>query len=490
MDGGSRKRRGSDMDPAAAGRPPGPSAAKRFQVPRACQRCKARRRGCDERRPCQRCLRAGLGEQCTASSAGAWPRASLVPDAGAVQVRVAELAQAPVVDYCTQLFFELFHPTIPVLTTDHVARLRAAAPFPETGAEACSLLVAMCAHVLLHAELAGNGPPASPTVLPEDPQTYGRSLLDAALAAHRRLHWHSAPTLDQCLLAFFLYAGQVRLARHSQAFRLLREATTLWALVRDKRGDGGCTDALLDRLFWVLLISERSHAIRFDRSITLHITSRTPNIGAHDVSLSGLWCLAALFRPIDSAFMAMKNGEVTASSPSPKLLEDAERAINAAIPPSAVLKDVQKSNLRITSLWLRVIIWQLRLRLGYLTETSYHHSLTYRYPLEIAKELTLSTRDLPIQSMHVHGIGLTEKLFDIASAVVDVLARVPHSPSIDHDRGVAIQRPPEDDLVYLRHLILQLPSGQAVYNDLLEKHMHQALPSTMLQGVISQYTPS
>jgi hypothetical protein len=347
--------------------------------------------------------------------------------------------------------------------------------------------VAVCAHVLLHVEVASNGLPASPTMLPEDTETTGRSLLDAALAAHRSLHWHSAPSLDRCLLAFFLYAGQVRLARHSQAFLLLREATTLWSLVNDQKRGGDSADALLDRLFWVLLISERSHAIRYDRSITLHITSRSPDIDAHDATLSGFWSLAALFRPIDSAFMAVKNGEVTASSPSPELLEGAERAINAAIPPSAVLRDIQKSNLRITSLWLRVIIWQLRLRLGYLTETSYHHSLTYRYPLEIAKELTLSTRDLPIQSMHVHGIGLTEKLFDIASAVVDVLARVPHSPSID--RGVAIQGPPEDDLVYLRHLILQLPGGQTVYDKLLEKHMHQALPSTVLQGVVLQYTP-
>ncbi|KAJ2980411.1 hypothetical protein NQ176_g2662 [Zarea fungicola] len=462
---------------------------KRFQVLRACQRCKSLRRGCDEHRPCQRCTRAGLQEQCIASSAPQW-NAGFLHEPAHVQRRVGQLSQTPMVDACMQLFFQLFYPTIPILTPEFVNRLRVAAASPqnERDLEACSVLVAVCAHVLLHVDLAGNPLPSSPTMLPDETVITGKSLLDAVLEAHRAVHWHSAPSLHRCLIVFFLYTCQVRLAHHSQAFLLIREATSLWSLLDDKRVDCNSSEPLLDRLFWVLLISERSHAIRYDRSITLHITSRSPDIDVHDTSLTGFMCLAGLFRPIGSAFIAIKNGEVDMSAASPRLLDDAERAIHMAIPQRAVLRDVQKANLRITSLWLRVIIWQLRLRLGYLSETSIHHNHTYRYPLEIGKELMLSTRDLPIGSMHVHGIGLTEKLFDIGSAVVDVFARIPPAPSASDP--ATTQGLPEEGFLYIRHLIAQLPGGSAVYNELLEKHMNQALPDTRLHEFFAPYTPS
>jgi hypothetical protein len=129
----------------------------------------------------------------------------------------------------------------------------------------------------------------------------------------------------------------------------------------------------------------------------------------------------------------------------------------------------------VTQLWLRVIIWQLRLHLGYLVEESYQHSLTYRYPIDVAKDLMLSTRDLSPPAFKVHGVGLTEKLFDIASALVDVLARIPLTST--SPRGVAMGTLPEDDLLYLRGLIRKLPGGQTMFDDLLEKHIQQSVPS-------------
>ncbi|UNI19672.1 hypothetical protein JDV02_005844 [Purpureocillium takamizusanense] len=493
MDVQNRRRQDGDASPSHDRQP-----TKRFQVPRACQRCKSLRRGCDERRPCQRCLRAGLGDECLRGGSS-WPAAAPLPtfghDAAAAWARVVAEAQGPVVEECSRLFFAFCHPTIPILTVDYVARLRDAAMDPQTGIEACTLLVAMCAHVLLHVEIPANRGPDS--TIPNDYEAYGKALLDTASTAYQTIHWPPTPTLDSCLLAFFIYAGQNRLARHSKTFLCLRQATTLWVLVRDHKPPSPTAETLLNRLFWVLLVSERSHAIRYGRSIALHVTPHVPEIDANDTSLHGFRSLAALFRPIDSAFMAIKNEEALLLPSSPDVLDRAERAINSAIPTSAALQDTQKANLRITKLWLRIIIWQLRLRLGLLTETSHHRNLTYRYPVDVAKELTLSTRDLPIHTMHVHGIGLTEKLFDVASAVVDVMAQIPHtSPSA---RGMSVEGPPEDDLAYLRALILQLPGGLTVYNELLEKHIQQALPAMASPGshtspgsvsLVSHYSPT
>lgn len=475
MDKRNRKR--SENGPGS----PKSQTAKRFQVPRACRRCKSLRRGCDETRPCKRCIRAGQGNDCIASSSPAWALASTSsynPESLPFEwVRAIDLAQSPVVDECIQLFFELCHPTIPILTPEYVQHLRdQVASHPENATEAAGVLVALCAFVLLHVESPTSGVSARSTI-PHDYGSYGATLLDAATAAHRSAFWTSSPSLDGCLLTFFLYASQTRMSRHSQTFLYLRQACSIWVVTRERQPDTREKMALLNRLFWVLLASERSHAIRYSRAITLHITPETPDLDFGDPSLAGLHSLAALFRPIDSAFMALLNREKVASSPSAETLDAAERSINTAIPASVTFQDMQKANLRVTKLWLRNVIWQLRLHLGFLRESSHHRNLTYQYPLDIAKELILSTRDLPIHCIRVHGVGLTEKLFDIASAVVDVMAGIPHASA--STRSSTFEGPPEDDLTYIRRLILQLPGGPDIYDGLLEKHIQQALPSRM-----------
>ncbi|KAF7563239.1 hypothetical protein G7046_g868 [Stylonectria norvegica] len=457
------------------------SPAKRIQVPRACQRCKTLRRGCSEFRPCRRCVEAGLSFQCVGRPVAVSldHYAAVTQSQGLDPVhRMAELVPTRVIDYCAERFFDRLHPTIPILTWDYVARLKTAVYSSERRVEAYCVLVSMCAQVLLQAEEPENL--FHQGIIPQKNATYGQTILDVVLAAHQTLPRHPKPSLDQCLLTFFLYACQARLSHHSQAFFFLREATTLLLILSVDEAEAS-SKALADRLFWVLLISERSHAIRYRRPITLQVTDETPVLDTSNPSLVGFWSLAALFRPIDTSFVALLNHEVVATPPSLASLDYVETAVNTALNTQVQLHDTQKANLRITQLWLRVIIWQLRLRLGHLTDSSSQHSLTYQYPLEVAKDLTLSTRDLTIDSIQVHGVGLTEKLFDIASAVVDVLARVPVPPS--SPQGLAMGTSPEDDLRYLRRLITHLPGGNAIYDQLLEKHIQQALPTTATSAV-------
>ncbi|KAL6853063.1 hypothetical protein ACO1O0_007616 [Amphichorda felina] len=447
------------------------SASKRFQVPRACDRCKRLRRGCSEYRPCRRCIDAGAADQCH-TAAAAQTVLSSVNDMHALHQRLTDMVPTRVIDYCTDRFFDRLHPTIPILTAEYVARLRSASVSPEAGLESLCVLVGMCGQVLLQTEepedLFHQG------VIADKNLPFGRLILDTAVAAWQSLPRRSPVTIEMCLFTFFLYACEAVLFHHSRAFRFLRETTTL-LLLYNQEGADDMARLVTNRLFWVLLISERSHAIRYRRPITLQITADTPSLDSRDPSLVGFWSLAALFRPIDTSFIALLNHEVLAISPSPEGLNYVETTVNSALRPGLDLRDTQKANLRVTQLWLRVIIWQLRLHLGYLVEESYQHSLTFRYPIDVAKDLTLSTRDLPTSSFKVHGVGMTEKLFDIASALVDVLARVPLTSS--SPRGVAMGTLPEDDLSYLRNLIRKLPGGSTIYDDLLDKHIQQTVPS-------------
>ncbi|KAK4448681.1 hypothetical protein QBC34DRAFT_352336 [Podospora aff. communis PSN243] len=441
--------------------------AKRSQVSRACSRCKKHRRKCSDFRPCRRCLDQGLGEECLASPGLVHINAPL-PTSDESAEQPPDVPSAAIIDFCADHFFERLFPTIPIITPDYVLGLREAARTENStsSTEARSLLSAICALVLLQAQ-DPDQTSASPT---SQPAASGEEILKRATQSFGGKSPTASPSLEQVLLAFFLYACHAALLRHSLAFFYLRDATTLWHL-RDAHphGDSYLHSALHRRLFWVLLVSERSHAIRYRRSITLLVdpgTEPPENIAL----LAGYSSLAALFRPLNTSFFGLLNREESSPHSPPEFLANTEDLVNAALDTTVPLHDTQRANLRITQLWLRIVLWQMRLRAGYLKQESTCENLTYAYPLRIARELVIATNDLTVTSMSVHGVGLTEKLFDIAVAVIDVLARVPvagsGSGTASPDAGEAHR-----DLGYLRGLIRKLPSGQSVYDELLERQI-------------------
>jgi hypothetical protein len=348
--------------------------------------------------------------------------------------------------------------------------------------ESSCLLAALCALATLQLEEPSDY--SFPGIVTETNGTYGRVLLDRALHERHQLPLKPRPSLELIILTFLIYTCHARLCRHSQAFFFLRESATLLLLYDPKTAENP-DSVVYQRLFWVILISERSNAIRYRRPVTLQVSKAAPGLEetlTGHPSLAGFRSLALLFRPLDTAFFALLNEEATYYQPSIHELGGIETAINSALEPGSngYLDDTQKSNLRVTQLWLQIILWQIRLRLGFLSEKKEPPSLSYSYPLELAKVLMLSTRDLPLESMRVHGIGLTEKIYDVACAVVDVLARVPISVAQPPVVELGFEPVHITCLRFLRGLMLDLPGGRSVYIDLLDRHLEESLPNTVL----------
>lgn len=489
--------------------------AKRAQVSRACLRCRRLQKGCSESRPCQRCVKVGLGDQCVAAAGKAQSAKLHLPDpddssatsppllspvVGLPILSTLDLPIPPqaftsfpresfqrhrnllpshVVDHCVERFFARLCPTIPILSLGYVESLRRRiTESSESGVEAYCVLVGMCAMVFIQVEEPGSRR-FSHVVGVDTNAAYGWTLLEEALAAHRNLARRSNPTLEHVLFTFFIYACHAALLHHSQAFFFLRETTTLFLLLDLDMFQEPCR-TLAGRLFWVLVVSERSHAIRYRRPITLQITpSSSPAdfdiLGNHDPqALAGFECLIALFRPLDTSFIATYNGENLSSPHSPGALDDIEARICGALSltPFSSLQDTQIANLWVTQLWLRAILWQVRLRLGHLSEDLAGTELipanyTYQYPLDITRDVVSSIRGLDLECLAVHGGGFTEKLFDVTSAAINVVARIP----VDSDRHDAVEH-----IRYLRHRIHRLPGGNRIYSKLLDKHLLTALP--------------
>lgn len=110
--------------------------------------------------------------------------------------------------------------------------------------------------------------------------------------------------------------------------------------------------------------------------------------------------------------------------------------------------------------------------LGFLSSETADESLSFRYPLRIAQDLAISTWKLPLHSMQMHGIGLTEKVFDIAFTLVDVIAYIPSGEA----KASGFEIGPEDNLKHFLSLISQLPGGDRKYLPLLMTKVEQTLP--------------
>ncbi|TLD19589.1 hypothetical protein PspLS_09586 [Pyricularia sp. CBS 133598] len=571
------QQRGTDNDTRAA--PPSsslspitpqPSALrirkeKRFQVSRACARCKRLQKGCSQSRPCQRCLAVGLGDYCSDQSSVS-PSAASVADNGGRSARnhSAEIPPAfgrrtdllmdKLMPHCLLRFLSRMQPTVPVLTADYVDKLQnSASQAAETvpSVEAYGMLHAVCAMVLLQVDRNG----ALPFELPDEVTStmHGSELFREALRAYHHVsRAQPTPSLERVLLTFFIYACHSAMSHHSRAFTFLREATTAYLLLSSSSNNdnGGGSDRCVspvyktasvgvqDRLFWLLLISERSHAIRYRRPITLYITPSSPRLqnqqrqlqqptasGRAAIepfdTLAGFWSLAALFAPLNTTFIGLlldEEGQSSEQQPAATesaavlLLSSIDEKLNAAVPHDVEeLEETQKSNLVVTQLWLRIIVWQLRLRLGLLTNLTVddshvkndkgdgdkpdvhdeHRALrqglnndalpaprhpsttTYRYPLDAVRQARPTLDELATDALAVHGVGMTEKLYDIACSMVDVLALPLIGGGDGGGEGLHVY---EEDLRFVWGLVSDLPGGAEVYDGLLRTHLETALP--------------
>lgn len=464
---------------------------KRAQVSKACQRCKRLQKGCSETRPCARCIRVGLAEQCfqddrrlqrTINARTAPYRqqaASRTPDKVITPASPSTsrpwphaLLPAPVIGYCFTRFFEKLYPTIPILSPDYTAVLLADAESP-SGGEARCLITAICALVLIQIEDLHQHLFETEGVQHSNGDL-GTLLLEQT---HNGLGSRFSPTLERTLATFFLYACHAWLCHHSRAFLLLRETVSFWMILRVDEGDG-LRQKLADRLFWVILISERSHGIRYRRPISLQVTTSTVILNVQqDTEVLGLSALAALFRPLDTVFFALLNQEDTAFDGNVSIALDAIQAsITEALGPEETnaFCETQLANLKVTQLWLLVILWQVRLRLGMLVEQpNVPCHRTFHYPVEVGQDLVDAVRAMSLESVKIHGAGITEKIFDIACAMADVLSRVPLTDSSGSTKGI-------NNVRYLRQLIHQLPRGATTYESLLDKHIRHTLPDLHL----------
>jgi hypothetical protein len=72
--------------------------------------------------------------------------------------------------------------------------------------------------------------------------------------------------------------------------------------------------------------------------------------------------------------------------------------------------EVQAIELRISQQWLRTMVWQLCVSQGLVSSVAPDSSMTFKYPVEISRDVLSMTHQFSQQAMEVQGVGFVSFL--------------------------------------------------------------------------------
>ncbi|KAG9239272.1 fungal-specific transcription factor domain-containing protein [Amylocarpus encephaloides] len=385
---------------------------------------------------------------------------------------------------CIQFFFANMYPTLPIL---HRGRLEHQALYADQNVDTYCLLASLCAFMMIQPGMGIPGDPLGLDSLPGANLVSGNLLLEETLRVRKSYDHLETPTLYSLATSYFLFGCYFGLDLHNKAWFHMREATTLAHILNLQKEETYSQFDAVDssrrrRLYWLLFVTERAYAIQRHRPLSLQATIRLPTENddpsdpqAHH--LTGFLDLIKLFKPFDEAFVALWNK--TRTDCSPPYLAMLQQQLNDALPAYLGSTENQTADLMTSRQWLKTMVWQLSIQNGCLSSSHDDPSMTFNYPVEIARDLISLTKQFSQQSMEVHGIGLIQKLFDVACSLTDVLALLPPN----HDPFTPGPRDHLNDFIGLLSL---LRNGDHRFMQLLLAKVNDVLPrlvNPMLQTV-------
>lgn len=112
-----------------------------------------------------------------------------------------------------------------------------------------------------------------------------------------------------------------------------------------------------------------------------------------------------MFKIIDDTFINIWN-RVHNTHVSAAWITQVQTQLSEAVPAYFECSEAQEVQIRITQQWLRSQTWQLSVCQGLVSSVSNDMPLTFKYPIEIARDLLTISHQFSQQSMEIHGVGL------------------------------------------------------------------------------------
>jgi hypothetical protein len=135
------------------------------------------------------------------------------------------------------------------------------------------------------------------------------------------------------------------------------------------------------------------------------------------LELTGFVHLIKLYKPFDEKFFGLWNRSIHGAVPS--WLVQLQQQLSEALPNYLEGTETQVVDLKMSQQWLKIMIWQLAISHGFISSMASDNTLSFKFPIEISRDLVEMSADFSQRAMEVHGSGvvsLTQVL--ISSSVI------------------------------------------------------------------------
>lgn len=353
--------------------------------------------------------------------------------------------------------------------------------------EQYGLVTALCAMIILQPEILG--PSVSSKGPQEGSQLPSSEVFIAETRRSRQFCDHvEAPTLATVQTSFFLFAALFSMGRDNSAWFYIREAMTMLQLQRFHEEDSylKMADAqyatYCRRTFWLLFITERAYALQRHRPLTLQRTIDLPTVspGPEAPILTGFLDLVSLFQNFDDTFLSLWNLASADTTTSPQSLIRLQDILKLSLPDVSDRTEIQQADLLVSKQWLKTMVWQLCVTKGLLSSSTTNESMSFQYPVTIARDVVAVSRLLSPKAFEANGIGILEKVFDIGCSLADVLLLHPNAMQVS-----SLEIGPKDYLMELMRILGTVLGGSSRYLRLLTAKADECL-QVRIRGSLSE----
>nr|BBB86739.1 maltase activator [Ogataea thermomethanolica (nom. inval.)] len=273
----------------------------------------------------------------------------------------------------------------------------------------------------------------------------------------------SRPTEDQVLCNFFLHVYYSSGTEDNlQELLYLRQAISCAQMLH--LGDNDMVEETVGsshqfrKIYYLLLITERYVSFKKQLPVILEPTLSLPRLedDPHPTLLSGFLELAQVFSVPDCMFFNKYSLEGK-SSVTDMLTETFDhlfknfwirdmqtRLANSVV---KVQNQSQKVNILISRAWLQSIAWTVAKGQQLLSKTGNQSDFfDYSYPIHLAREFLVQTRDMPYEAFETNGKGVVVKLNEVANTLLAYIRA---------DQGAPETVAAFDELAYIHGIIMR-----------------------------------
>ncbi|KAL3467807.1 hypothetical protein BJX64DRAFT_123501 [Aspergillus heterothallicus] len=295
-------------------------------------------------------------------------------------------------------------------------------------AQSYALAAALCAATLAQLRLPGHNQPNEPFLVSS------ADFVRECIRFRGDFVYQSTASLDSLLTSLFLHMYYANADQIPLATFALRDAITHAHLLclgngqmhKDSQPE---KRQLRLRVYWILLVTERTFCMQHSLPITLQTIDDLPvPIDDGDASpalLTGFCNLVRLFTRIDGPLVQSPYLPTPHPTYSRARITDIQESLQTGATKNPTIDEVQRVDIWVTLAWLSSLLWQYSASHFMLTPDTSNPSFSPSYPFVIARNFLSLVSHASIDSVRPHGYGMEIKLFQLATSLIDVLVYVP-----------------------------------------------------------------